>query len=196
MPVQLKLKLRLKERKRAELVAAEKIGTSVGRQPLAQTARAGAHGIARFHGLGQEMHRFFNYYSFVATRNGTPNAMCGKIFRCYLMFCLLAGSSAAAGNVAYQSGKLIQIARDVPHVDPAKGIFRGFPTYTFQIQVQNHVYAGSCVVLKKFEPEWRVNDTVQFRITKKKIYLRRRNGKELELNLLTTYPDSGMSGLF
>ena len=112
------------------------------------------------------------------------------------MFCLLAGSSAAAGKVAYESGKLIQIARDVPHRDPTKGIFRGFPTYTFQIQVQNHVYVGSCVVLKKFEPEWRVNDTVQFRITKKKIYVRRRNGKELELNLLTTYPDSGMSGLF
>src|SRR5438477_5124437 len=45
MPVQLELKLRQKERKRAELVAAEKVGTSVGRQPLAQTARAGAHGI-------------------------------------------------------------------------------------------------------------------------------------------------------
>src|SRR5438309_8525783 len=80
-----------------------------------------------------------------------PNAMNGKIFRCYLMFCVLAGSAAAAGNVAYQSGKLIQIARNVPHVAP-KGKFRGFPTYTFQIQVQNHVYVGSCVVLKKFEP--------------------------------------------
>ena len=54
----------------------------------------------------------------------------------------------------------------------------------------------AALFLERFEPEWRVNDTVQFRITKKKIYVRRRNGKELELNLLTTYPDSGMSGLF
>jgi hypothetical protein len=45
------------------------------------------------------------------------------------------------------------------------------------------VYVGSCP-RNDYSPEWRVNDDVQFRLKKDRMYLKRPKRGELELNFM------------
>lgn len=71
--------------------------------------------------------------------------------------------------------------------------------YQFDLDADGITYIAACMSKAKrsYAVEWIVNDPVQFRLEKDKLFLRRPNGKELRLGLLTRVrgvtPEAGNS---
>jgi hypothetical protein len=68
--------------------------------------------------------------------------------------------------------------------------------YQFTIEGDDITYLAGCTskARKGYAAEWVVNDPVQFRIDKYKIFLKRPNGKELRLGLVTKVRGSKPEG--
>lgn len=57
------------------------------------------------------------------------------------------------------------------------------PFYEFEIHQGDVLYIGVCQK-RDYKAEWRVRDDVHFRLQKDKIYLKRPNGKEFQLDFI------------
>jgi hypothetical protein len=60
-------------------------------------------------------------------------------------------------------------------------------TYMFDIQQDDITYVGACTAKtkKSYAADWVIHDPVEYRVEKDKLFLKRPNGKELRLGLVT-----------
>ena len=90
----------------------------------------------------------------------------------------------------YETGTLVEVALiTVPfHIPDLTGRTKNdlvLPTpmiYRVWVRSGDVIYVGDCL-RSNFRQEWRVNEEVQFRLKRDKLYLRRPNGKEFELTM-------------
>jgi hypothetical protein len=114
---------------------------------------------------------------------------------CVAIFILI--GSAAAADRPYAAGRLEKIEiTDLsttvtvpPLVQNSSGFTLPIPlgvAYQFTLNSDGIAYLAACVskAKKSFAADWVVNDPVQFRIDKAKLYLKRPNGKLLRLGLI------------
>jgi hypothetical protein len=103
---------------------------------------------------------------------------------------------ASAGERSYRSGILKQIEiKDVTGAIPVstetgQGVAIPLPlgiNYQFQVQSDMIVYLGNCWSKdkKSYGAEWVVNDPVEFRVEKDRLFLKRSSKGELRLALMT-----------
>jgi hypothetical protein len=107
------------------------------------------------------------------------------------------GPTAAARGTTYERGEVIDISPN--YIDsPAPLSGSPFPPpqilvgHSLRIRVggmEYFVYAAIYGPLRsKYKPEWAVHDPIEFRFDKGKMYVRRRNGKELQAKLIKVAP--------
>lgn len=60
-------------------------------------------------------------------------------------------------------------------------------TYMFEIRQDDNRYVAACTskAKKSYAADWIIHDPVEYRVEKEKLFLKRPNGKELRLALLT-----------
>jgi len=105
---------------------------------------------------------------------------------------------ATSADRTYLTAKLSKVfAKDLyvtanlpPLTQNSSGITLPLPLgvmYEFDLDADGITYIGSCMSKAKrsYAGEWIVNDPVPFRLAKDKLFLKRPNGKELRLGLLT-----------
>jgi len=112
-----------------------------------------------------------------------------------LMLVTLAVTTTAKDKTkTYQTGKLL----DVTVEDASKGttvnvssgtavIATPIPgsVYTFKIQLAGLVYVSEYKAGKRsYKPEWIVNDPIELRVERDKMFLKRPDGKELEVAVI------------
>jgi hypothetical protein len=103
-----------------------------------------------------------------------------------------------AADKVYETGQLTAVKMTdgtasvtIPPLAPnAAGFVLPFPlgvTYSFTIEKDGISYLAACISKQKksYAADWVVNDPVRFRIDKEKFFLKRPNGKEMRLALLT-----------
>jgi len=93
-----------------------------------------------------------------------------------------------ASQKTYEAGKLVSVESpevSIP-IPVGDGQTMDWPmhfNYKFEVQKGDVVYIGYCQK-SAYKAEWHVGDDVDFRLNKDKMYLKRRNGKELTLVFL------------
>ena len=105
---------------------------------------------------------------------------------------------AKSADRAYLTAKLSKVlAKDIyatanipPLTQNGSGLTLPLPLgvmYQFDLDADGITYVAACMSKAKrsYAGEWIVNDPVQFRVEKDKLFLKRPNGKELRLGLLT-----------
>jgi hypothetical protein len=87
----------------------------------------------------------------------------------------------------YQTGKLLDVT--VEDVNRGIGVVGGMAApipgklYVFKIQLEDLVYIAEYKAGKlSYKPEWIVNDSIELRFDKAKMFLKRPDGKELEVD--------------
>jgi hypothetical protein len=109
---------------------------------------------------------------------------------------ILASAAVLAAKSNYQTGQLISIDTDydrmrLPSTSGHDELVQVRKTYRFAIQSGDVTYLAECEE-RKYKSEWQMRSPVEFRIDKQRFFLKRANGKELELRLLDTIPSRGL----
>lgn len=107
-----------------------------------------------------------------------------------LLICVIIIRPLLATERRYEVGKILDLKTlDLQAPVPFLGTSTQVPFATqfqFQIQANNIVYITGCVAKKgSYDPVLAENDSVQFRVDKSTVYIRRTGGNELKLALLT-----------
>jgi hypothetical protein len=107
-----------------------------------------------------------------------------------VFLCSVVPSATAKENSrVYQSGKLLDV--DVQSVSRGTAVIGSMAApipgllYVFQIQCDDLVYFANYSAGKlSYKPLWVVNDPIDFRLDKDKMFLKRPDGKELEVRVV------------
>src|SRR5215475_90390 len=109
----------------------------------------------------------------------------------HIILCLLLSLPAAGGEKTYITGRLSNVAMEDMRFHVTFDNM-SFPVsvgtmYRFDISSGDMTYLAACHSANKraYASDWIVNDPVSFRIEKDRLFLKRANGKELRLGVLT-----------
>jgi len=122
--------------------------------------------------------------------------MLGCHFRISEILLLVLVLPAAGEPKTYNSGRLANISMEdvsFPITLDKTTIPVSLGTmYKFDISAEGVNYIAACFSRKKrgFASDWTVQDTIEFRVHKDKLYLKRPNGKELCVLVLTKIHDT------
>ena len=103
-----------------------------------------------------------------------------RVARFLVVVIVLAVISAAAESKSYQTGKLLDVEVKVYDNDRAD-------YYYITVQLGQMTYVGEyrAAFLWSYEPkEWVVNDPIEVRFEKDKMFIKRPNGKELKTKVV------------
>lgn len=117
-----------------------------------------------------------------------------------LVLFALSGSLLFGGSKKYETGTLVEVALvtvpfQIPDLTGRTKNDLVLPTpmiYRVWVRSGDVIYIGDCL-RRDFRQEWRINEEVQFRLKRDKLYLRRPNGKEFELTMFA-HARSGPDG--
>jgi hypothetical protein len=119
---------------------------------------------------------------------------------CGFLLVVLFAVVAAAAEKTYQKGVLRDVSmEDISFPLEYEKITMPVPLgtmYRFQIEKDDLTYTSACIAKKKrsYASEWIVNDPIEFRIDKAKVFLKRPSGKELRLSLLRKTRNDSAAG--
>ncbi len=106
------------------------------------------------------------------------------------LLCLVCYSAVAKDSPkTYQTGKLVDLQvqnanRGIAVIGSMAAPIPGL-LYLFQIQCDDLVYFATYSAGKlSYKPDWIVNDPIDFRLDKSSMFLKRSDGKELEVKLV------------
>ncbi len=106
------------------------------------------------------------------------------------LLCLVCYSAVAKDRPkSYQTGKLLDLQvqnanRGIAVIGSMAAPIPGL-LYLFQIQCDDLVYFATYSAGKlSYKPDWIVNDPIDFRLDKSSMFLKRSDGKELEVKLV------------
>lgn len=110
--------------------------------------------------------------------------------------------AAEARDKAYATGQLIKVTMSdnvfpltvQPLCQNCAALQLPLPLgviYTFEVKEDDIAYVAACTskAKKSYATDWVIHDRVEYRIKKERLFLRRPNGKELRLGLLTRTRD-------